>query len=92
MPSVIRVAGNRWLLDKDLAVYAREYERAGFQGGLNWYRSFLSGKAELELFFGLTIDQPSIFIAGGRCVGNDAKQRLYQRAGYSHGARRVAEM
>ena len=64
MPSVERVAANRWLPDKDLEVYAREYERTGFQGGLNWYRSFSSGLAELELFSGRTIDQPSIFIAG----------------------------
>ena len=27
-----------WLPDDELAVYAAEYARIGFQGGLNWYR------------------------------------------------------
>ena len=75
MPSVERIAANRWLPDKDLAVYAREYERTGFQGGLNWYRSFGLEEAELELFSDRTIDQPSIFISGGSDWGS------YQRPG-----------
>ena len=66
MPSPREIAACRWLPDAELAVYAAEYERTGFQGGLNWYRSRSSGafESELELFAGRTIDVPSIFISG----------------------------
>ena len=37
-----------------------EYQRHGFQGGLNWYRSRSGGafESELQLFSGRTIDVP----------------------------------
>ena len=38
MPSPAQIASCRWLPDEDLAVYAAEYARSGFQGGLNGYR------------------------------------------------------
>jgi pimeloyl-ACP methyl ester carboxylesterase len=55
-----------WLTDAELAVYAAEYARTGFQGGLNWYRGQTGGgnAAELRLFSGRRIDVPSVFIAG----------------------------
>jgi len=55
-----------WLTEAELAVYAGEYRRTGFQGGLNWYRTRTEGlaTAELRLFAGRTIDVPSCFIAG----------------------------
>lgn len=55
-----------WLTDAELAVYADEFARTGFQGGLQWYRCGTSGlfTPELELFSGRTIDVPSCFIAG----------------------------
>ncbi len=61
-----QIAGNRWLPDRELAVYAGEYQRNGFQGGLQWYRRGTGGldTAELQLFAGRTIDVPSLFIAG----------------------------
>ena len=64
MPSADAVAAHAWLPDRDLAVYAAEYERTGFQGGLNHYRSGAIGLAEQQLFSGRTIDQPSTFISG----------------------------
>jgi len=77
MPSAPEIAACHWLPDKELAVYAGEYERNGFQGGLNWYRSRTSGlfEAELQLFAGRTIDVPSLFIAGKSDWGT------YQRPG-----------
>jgi hypothetical protein len=39
MPSAAEIAACQWLPDRELAVYAGEYQRNGFQGGLNWYRS-----------------------------------------------------
>ena len=77
MPSPAEIASCRWLPDVELAVYAGEYQRNGFQGGLNWYRSRTTGlsDAELRLFSGRAIDVPSIFIAGNRDWGT------YQRPG-----------
>jgi pimeloyl-ACP methyl ester carboxylesterase len=77
MPSVDEIAACKWLPDSELAVYAAEYRRNGFQGGLNWYRSRSGGtfEAELQLFAGRTIDVPSIFISGKSDWG------VYQRPG-----------
>jgi pimeloyl-ACP methyl ester carboxylesterase len=65
MPSEEEIAACRWLTDAQLSVYAHEYARTGFQGGLQWYRC-LDGKyvSELEMFSGRTIDVPACFIAG----------------------------
>ena len=38
MPSAAEIAGNKWLPEAELKVYSDEYQRNGFQGGLNWYR------------------------------------------------------
>ena len=55
MPSEEEVAACRWLTDAQLSVYAHEFARTGFQGGLQWYRC-LTGKyvTELETFSGRT--------------------------------------
>jgi pimeloyl-ACP methyl ester carboxylesterase len=77
MPSPAEIAACRWLPDGELAVYAEEYRRNGFQGGLNWYRSRTSGafESELQLFSGRTVDVPAIFISGTSDWG------VYQRPG-----------
>jgi pimeloyl-ACP methyl ester carboxylesterase len=77
MPSAAEIAACRWLPDSELRVYSTEYERTGFQGGLQWYRSRTEGRydTELQLFSGRTIDVPSIFIAGKSDWGT------YQRPG-----------
>jgi pimeloyl-ACP methyl ester carboxylesterase len=66
MPAPAQVAANRWLPEAELAVYASEYARTGFQGGLQWYRCRTTGRfeAELELFSGRAIEVPACFIAG----------------------------
>ena len=66
MPSAEAIAACQWLPENELRVYSAEYERTGFQGGLNWYRCRTTGAydAELQLFSGRTIDIPSIFVAG----------------------------
>ena len=71
MPSAAEIASCRWLTESELAVYGAEYERTGFQGGLQWYRCRIEGvgAAELQLFSGCTIDVPSVFIAGNRDWG-----------------------
>jgi pimeloyl-ACP methyl ester carboxylesterase len=77
MPSASEIAANKWLPDSEMAVYAAEYGRNGYQGGLQWYRCNTSGAntAELQLFSGRTIDVPSCFIAGKSDWG------IYQRPG-----------
>jgi pimeloyl-ACP methyl ester carboxylesterase len=78
MPSPDAIAACRWLPDHELRVYSNEYERTGFQGGLQWYRCRTQGigNTELQVFSGRTIDVPSMFIAGAQDWG------IYQ----THGA------
>jgi len=77
MPSAAEIAANTWLPDGDLAYYAAEYGRTGFQGGLQWYRCSTTGvfNGELQTWSGRTIDVPSCFISGKQDWGT------YQRAG-----------
>jgi pimeloyl-ACP methyl ester carboxylesterase len=77
MPSHGTIAACDWLPDDELKVYSTEYERTGFQGGLQWYRCRTSGKFahELEIFSGRTLDVPSYFIAGRSDWG------IYQKPG-----------
>lgn len=71
IPSEQEVSAHRWLPEEELRVYAAEYARTGFQGGLNWYRCNTSGAnaTELRLFAGRTLDVPSLFIAGAQDWG-----------------------
>ena len=77
MPSPGAVAGNRWLPDDELAVYAAEYGRTGFAGGLLWYRARTEGVhvRDLATYTGRRIEQPSLFIAGQQDWG------VFQKAG-----------
>jgi len=63
MPNAAEIAANKWLPDAELAVYAEEYGRTGFQGGLNGYRGAPGGD-DLQLFAGNKLDVPSSFISG----------------------------
>ncbi|NBB10770.1 alpha/beta fold hydrolase [Pseudomonas sp. SLFW] len=60
-----------WLTGSDLAFFTGEFQRTGFQGGLNWYRcSFLADHDhELSVFAGRTINVPSCFIYGEKDWG-----------------------
>jgi pimeloyl-ACP methyl ester carboxylesterase len=56
-----------WLTDAELDVYARAFERTGFQPGLNWYRCMTDARLAAELSAasaGKKIGMPSMFIAG----------------------------
>lgn len=66
MPSAAAIAANRWMTAADMAVYAEEYGRTGFQGGLNWYRARYEPhlNAELALYAMKAIEVPSLFVAG----------------------------
>lgn len=77
MPSQEHIAACRWLPDEELRVYSEEYQRTGFQGGLNWYRCGTTGlnARETSLFAGRTLDVPATFVSGAQDWGN------YQRPG-----------
>lgn len=70
-PSAAEADACRWMTRDDLDVYAAEYGRTGFQGGLNWYRGAQSPKnaAELRLYAGAKLSVPSCFIGGARDWG-----------------------
>ncbi|MBL4720796.1 MAG: alpha/beta hydrolase [Alphaproteobacteria bacterium] len=66
MPSSDDIAQCDWLPDRELAIYAREYGRTGFQGGLQWYRCGTGGAQNVALseYAGRKIEIPACFIAG----------------------------
>lgn len=55
-----------WLTERELGVYVEEYNRTGFQGGLNWYRTGTGGEnaRQVKAFAGRKIDVPVWFVAG----------------------------
>lgn len=61
-----------WMPEADLDVYAAEFERTGFQGGLNHYRARISGHdaQQLSTFIGRRIEVPTTFISGALDWGN----------------------
>ena len=85
MPSAAAIAACQWLPEDELRVYSGEFERTGFQGGLQWYRCATgdSFAAELEAFYGRTIDVPSCFMSGASDWGP------YQRPGALEKMRRA---
>lgn len=85
-PSVEEVDACQWLTEPELAVYAQEYGRTGFQGALQAYRVLADPtlNAELRLFSGKTIDVPSLFIGGesdwATYVSPGALEQMQKRA------------
>ncbi len=77
MPSEAHTAACHWLPDRELQVYAEEFSRTGFQGGLQWYRCMTSEEqaTELRLFSGRKIEVPACYIAGSQDWG------IYQKPG-----------
>jgi len=64
-PSEEEITRNEWLTNSELAVYTAEYERTGFQGGFNWYRTYQPEYSEeLAVFSGKKIQVPGIFVSG----------------------------
>jgi pimeloyl-ACP methyl ester carboxylesterase len=80
MPSAAAIAANQWLPDRELAFYGAEYERTGFQGGLQWYRCGTSGEyiGELQTWSGRSIDVPSCFISGKQDWGTYQRPGVYE--------------
>jgi pimeloyl-ACP methyl ester carboxylesterase len=55
-----------WLSEDDLDVYAGEFERTGFTGGLNRYRNVDRDWEDLQVLDGRPIEVPALFIGGDR--------------------------
>ena len=69
MATLLNTAGSpealpHWLSEAELDVYAAEYERSGFAGGLNWYRNTDRNWELLAAFSGAKVRQPALFIWG----------------------------
>jgi pimeloyl-ACP methyl ester carboxylesterase len=55
-----------WLTDADIDFYAGEFARAGFRGGLNWYRNIDRNWELLAPFAGAKVTVPALYVAGDR--------------------------
>ncbi len=70
-----------WLTEADLDFFASEFKRAGFRGGINWYRNF-DRNWELTAFLeGAKLRQPSVFAAGEHDVVGKMTPGAYDVAG-----------
>lgn len=82
---MVREQMDVWLPDPELAVYAGEYARTGFQGMLNWYRVITDPGCmrDVEVFAGRNIEVPLLYMSGGRDWGS------FQEPGVLGGMERV---
>jgi pimeloyl-ACP methyl ester carboxylesterase len=55
-----------WLSEADLDVFANEYRRTGFRGGLNWYRNIDRNWELLAPYARAHVKVPALYIAGER--------------------------
>jgi len=55
-----------WLTEADMDVFAGEFARTGFRGGLNWYRNIDRNWELLAPFAGAKVTVPALYIAGDR--------------------------
>jgi pimeloyl-ACP methyl ester carboxylesterase len=55
-----------WLTDVDVEVYAGQFTRTGFRGGLNWYRNIDRNWELLAPFAGGLVTVPALYVAGDR--------------------------
>ena len=53
-----------WLTEADVDFFAQEFKRAGFRGGLNWYRNFDRNWEITPFLDGAMLRQRSMFAAG----------------------------
>jgi pimeloyl-ACP methyl ester carboxylesterase len=68
MPPPEYIANCKWLTEPEVGVYATEYARTGFNGALQGYRVRRGGDAknvaQMQTFWGRSVDVPSVYIAG----------------------------
>ena len=57
-----------WLSGDDLDYFVREFERAGFRGGINYYRNFQRNWEITPELAAAQVGQPVLFIAGAKDI------------------------
>ena len=55
-----------WLTEADVDVYAADFARTGFRGGLNWYRNLDRTWELMAPWHHATVSVPALFVAGDR--------------------------
>ncbi len=67
-----------WLSQQDLDYYVNEFSRAGFRGGINYYRNFHRNWETTPHLTGVKVKQPVIFLAGEKdvVIGGATAERL----------------
>ena len=55
-----------WLTQQDVDFYVEEFTRAGFRGGLNWYRNIDRNWELLAPWAGAKVGVPALYIVGDR--------------------------
>ena len=55
-----------WITEADVDFYAGEFKRAGFRGGLSWYRNIDRNWELLAPWIGAKITVPALYVAGDR--------------------------
>jgi pimeloyl-ACP methyl ester carboxylesterase len=55
-----------WLTEQDIDYYTSEFERTGFSGGLNWYRTIEKSWELMAAWTGALVHSPALYIAGER--------------------------
>ena len=55
-----------WLSEADIDFYANEFKRAGFRGGLNWYRNMDRNWELFGPWSGAKVTVPALCMAGDR--------------------------
>jgi pimeloyl-ACP methyl ester carboxylesterase len=55
-----------WLSEADIEFYSAEFARAGFRGGLNWYRNIDRNWELLAAYAGAKVAVPALYMAGDR--------------------------
>ena len=73
----------RWLSQEDLDYYVGEFTRAGFRGGISYYRNFHRNWETTPQLDGAHLQQPSLFIAGEQdvVIGGATQEQLEEGMG-----------
>ncbi len=72
-----------WLTSEDLDYFVRQFEEAGFRGGVNYYRNFHRNWEITPHLTDARVTQPTLFIAGERdvVIGGASQEQLTARMG-----------
>jgi pimeloyl-ACP methyl ester carboxylesterase len=57
-----------WLTQEDLDYYVAQFEQSGFRGGVNYYRNFHRNWEITPQLAGVTVEIPTMFLAGERDI------------------------